>query len=89
MDEAALPGFYMSVWSGLWVPKATPKEIVYQLNNAVMATLADPVRASGSPTSGRTFSRASGRRLRPSAHFRRPRSRKWWPIIKQAGIKPE
>src|SRR5215471_11818 len=26
-DEAGLPGFHMTLWSGLWVPKGTPKEI--------------------------------------------------------------
>jgi tripartite-type tricarboxylate transporter receptor subunit TctC len=28
VDEAGLPGFHMTLWSGLWVPKGTPKEIV-------------------------------------------------------------
>ena len=28
VDEAGLPGFYISVWHGLWVPKATPKDVV-------------------------------------------------------------
>src|SRR6266481_2268477 len=31
-DEAGLPGFHMTLWSGLWVPKGTPKEIVAKLN---------------------------------------------------------
>ena len=30
-DEAGLPGFHMTLWSGLWVPKGTPKEIVTKL----------------------------------------------------------
>ena len=25
-DEAGLPGFHMTLWSGLWVPKGTPKD---------------------------------------------------------------
>src|ERR1700710_331601 len=32
VDEAGLPGFHMTLWSGLWVPKGTPKEIVDKLN---------------------------------------------------------
>jgi tripartite-type tricarboxylate transporter receptor subunit TctC len=28
VDEAGLPGFHMTLWSGLWVPKDTPKEII-------------------------------------------------------------
>ena len=34
VDEAGLPGFHMTLWSGLWVPKGTPKEIVARLNAA-------------------------------------------------------
>src|SRR5712672_3852949 len=31
-DEAGLSGFHMTLWSGLWVPKDTPKDIVAKLN---------------------------------------------------------
>ena len=45
-DEAGLPGFHMTLWSGLWVPKGTPKEIVTKLNAAAVEALNDPaVRA--------------------------------------------
>jgi hypothetical protein len=33
-DEAGLPGFYASIWFGLWAPKDTPKDIVAKLNAA-------------------------------------------------------
>ena len=33
-DEAGLPGFHMTLWSGMWVPKGTPKDIVTRLNAA-------------------------------------------------------
>jgi tripartite-type tricarboxylate transporter receptor subunit TctC len=46
MDEAGLPGFYASIWFGLWVPKDTPRSVVARLNSAVVDALADPtVRA--------------------------------------------
>ena len=41
-DEAGLPGFQMTLWSGLWVPKGTPKEIVDKLNGSVVDALNDP-----------------------------------------------
>src|ERR1700726_1970484 len=31
-DEAGLPGFFASLWYGLWVPRDTPKEIIARLN---------------------------------------------------------
>ena len=42
VDEAGMPGFHMTLWSGLWVPKGTPKEIVTRLNAAAVEALNDP-----------------------------------------------
>src|SRR3954466_12176331 len=42
VDEAGLPGFHMTLWSGFWVPKDTPKEIVTKLNAAAVEALSDP-----------------------------------------------
>src|SRR5437879_2376001 len=41
-DEAGLPGFHMTLWSGLWVPKDTPKDIVAKLNAAAVDAVNDP-----------------------------------------------
>src|ERR1700710_2574946 len=41
-DEAGLPGFHMTLWSGLWVPKGTPPDIVTKLNAAAVEALNDP-----------------------------------------------
>src|SRR5437773_3852040 len=41
-DEAGLPGFHMTLWSGMWVPKGTPKEIVAKLNAAAVDAMNDP-----------------------------------------------
>ena len=46
VDEAGLPGFYISVWTALWAPAGTPKATVARLNAAVVEALANPaVRA--------------------------------------------
>ncbi len=42
VDEAGLPGFHMTLWSGLWVPKDTPRDIVAKLNAAAVDALNDP-----------------------------------------------
>src|SRR5712671_5724939 len=42
VDEAGLPGFYVSVWHGLWVPRGTPKNRIGTLNAAVVNALSDP-----------------------------------------------
>jgi tripartite-type tricarboxylate transporter receptor subunit TctC len=41
VDEAGLPGFYASIWHGLWVPKGTPKQVIGKLNAEVVDALAD------------------------------------------------
>jgi tripartite-type tricarboxylate transporter receptor subunit TctC len=46
VDEAGLPGLYMSVWSALWVPRGTPKDAITKLNAAAMESMADPSSAS-------------------------------------------
>jgi hypothetical protein len=44
LEEQAdgLPGFDISLWHGLWVPKGTPKNIVAKLNAAVMDAFVAP-----------------------------------------------
>src|SRR3954466_4945721 len=41
-DEAGLAGFHLSVWHGLWAPRAAPAEVIGKVNAAVAAALADP-----------------------------------------------
>src|SRR5258705_11717580 len=41
-DEAGLPGVHMTLWSGLWVPKGTPKDIIPKLNASAVDPLYDP-----------------------------------------------
>src|SRR5829696_5350001 len=36
MDEAGVPGFYLSVWHGMWAPKGTPKDVIAKLNSAIV-----------------------------------------------------
>src|SRR6266849_3078992 len=40
-EEAGLPGFYISVWSGMWSPKGTSQDVIAKLNAAVVRALAD------------------------------------------------
>ena len=31
-DEAGLPGFYASIWFGMWAPKGTPKDVIEKID---------------------------------------------------------
>ena len=39
VDEAGLPGFYVSTWYGLWAPKGAPPDIIAKLNAAAVEAL--------------------------------------------------
>jgi tripartite-type tricarboxylate transporter receptor subunit TctC len=89
VDEAGLPGFYASLWQGLWVPKGTPKEIVAKLNAAVVGALAsDTVRARFVELGAEPPARDQ-QTPEALAAFQKAEIEKWWPIIKAANIKGE
>jgi tripartite-type tricarboxylate transporter receptor subunit TctC len=89
LDEAGLPGFDISQWFGLWLPKGTPKNIIAKLNAAVIEALADPVvRARLADFAQETIPRAQ---QTPEAlgALQKAEIEKWWPIAKAAKIKGE
>jgi tripartite-type tricarboxylate transporter receptor subunit TctC len=89
VDEAGLAGFHFSVWNATWAPKGTPKNIVGQLNAAVVEALADTkVRALLMNLGQEIFPREL--QTPEALHaFQKAEIEKWWPIIKAAGIKAE
>jgi tripartite-type tricarboxylate transporter receptor subunit TctC len=89
VDEAGLPGFHVSSWSGIWAPRATPQDIVARLNSAVVDALTDAtVRARLADVGMQVFPREQQTPQALRAH-QRAEIEKWWPIIKAADIRPE
>jgi tripartite-type tricarboxylate transporter receptor subunit TctC len=88
-DEAGLPGFHMTLWSGLWVPKGTPKEIVAKLNAASVDALNDPAVRKKFEDLGLQMPPAE--KLSPEAlgAWQKAEIGKWWPMIKAADVKVE
>ena len=89
VDEAGLPGFYMTLWNGLWVPKGTPKEVVSRLNAAVVDALADQAVKSRLVDLGLEIPERDQLTPEALAAWHKAEAGKWWPIIKAANIKPE
>jgi tripartite-type tricarboxylate transporter receptor subunit TctC len=88
-DEAGLPGFYFSFWHAFWVPKGTPKEIVAKLNDALVKALADTdTRDRLTKIAQEIFPREQ-QTPEALAAFHKAEIEKWWPIIKEAGIKAQ
>lgn len=88
-EEAGLPGFHMTLWSALWVPKGTPKDIVAKLNAAAVDALADPAVKQRLNDLGLEIPARD--QLTPAAlgAWHKAEVAKWWPIIKAANVKPE
>ena len=89
VDEAGLPGFYISVWHGLWAPKGTPRDIINTLNNAVVNALADPdlrqrFAEIGQEVPPRDLQTPEGFRA-----YQKSEIEKWWPIVRNAHISIE
>ena len=87
VDEAGLPGFYISVWHGLWVPKGTPKPIIEKLATAVRAALADPATRKRFLDLGQEIPPVDQQNPAALGVFQKAEIEKWWPLIKAAHIK--
>jgi tripartite-type tricarboxylate transporter receptor subunit TctC len=88
-DEAGLPGFHMTLWSGLWVPKDTPNAIVATLNDAAVDALNDPAVRTKLENLG--LQMPPPNELTPQAlgTLQKAEIAKWWPMIKAANVKVE
>jgi tripartite-type tricarboxylate transporter receptor subunit TctC len=86
VDEAGLPGFYLSSWNGIWAPKGTPKHVVATLNAAVVEALNEPTVRQRFVDLGQVIPPPD--QLTPEAFgaYQKAEIEKWWPIIKAAGI---
>ena len=87
--EMGLPALSWSNWSGLFGPRGTPRDIIGKLNAAAIDALADPaVRSRLVELGGEVFPREQqtpeglGALVKAGAE-------KWWPIIKELGIKAQ
>jgi tripartite-type tricarboxylate transporter receptor subunit TctC len=88
-DEAGVPGIQIALWTGLWAPKGTPKDIVARLSTAVNETLADPVLRQRIGNAGFDIPPADQLTPEALAAFHKSETEKWWPIIKSANLKAE
>jgi tripartite-type tricarboxylate transporter receptor subunit TctC len=89
VDEAGVPGFFASLWYGLWVPKGTPKDITAKLNATMTQVLFDPKVRERFAELGITITPVDQQSPEALRAFQKAEAERWWPIIKAANIKVE
>jgi tripartite-type tricarboxylate transporter receptor subunit TctC len=89
VDEAGLPGFYFWGWHALWSPKDTPRDAITRLNAAVVDALANPAVRKRITDLGLEIFPREQQTPEALGVLQRAEIKKWWPILKEAGIKGE
>jgi len=86
VSESGVPGYESSGWYGLWVTAGTPSSVLAALNKTVTKILDAPAIKEQFGVQGLqpipTSPEAFGQRLREEI-------RKWGPVVKASGAKPE
>jgi tripartite-type tricarboxylate transporter receptor subunit TctC len=89
VDEAGLLGFHVELWSGIWVPKGTPRDIIGKLNAAVTDALSDPAVRKRLEEAGLDIPPREQQTPEALGAYQQAEVKKWWPMIKAANIKVE
>jgi tripartite-type tricarboxylate transporter receptor subunit TctC len=87
--EVGLPALSWSNWSGLFGPRGTPKDIIGKLNAAAVEALADPAVRSRLVELGFEVFPREQQTPEGLGALVKAGAKKWWPIIKELGIKAE
>src|SRR5579863_334061 len=88
-DEAGLPGFYASIWFGMWAPKGTPRDVLDKIHAATVVALKNESVKEKLNGLGQQISSPDLQSVAAFAAFQKAEADKWWPIMKEAGIKAQ
>jgi tripartite-type tricarboxylate transporter receptor subunit TctC len=87
--ELGLPSLSFSDWFGLFAPRGTSRDVITKLNAAVVEALADPTVQSRLVELGQELIPRARQTPEALAEMAKADAEKWWPIIKELGIKTE
>jgi tripartite-type tricarboxylate transporter receptor subunit TctC len=87
VDEAGLPGLYISNWYALFAPKGTPKIIIDKLNAAAVDAVADPAVRARLAEQGQELPSREQQTPEALGAVQKRDIERWWPIIRAAGMR--
>jgi len=87
--EMGLPTLSFSTWFGLFAPKGTPQDIIGKLNAAAVEALADPAVHRRLVQLGTDIFPRDQQTPEALGALVKADAAKWWPLIKEFGIKAE
>jgi len=86
VDDAGLPGFYVSAWQSLWAPKGTSTDVIAKLNAAVVAALDDRSVVKRLVDIGFAIPPPEQQTPQALRAFQKAEIATWWPVIKAANV---
>jgi len=89
MIESGVPGLSIVFWHGLWTTKGTPKDVVDRLVSGVTTALADPAVKQRIEGLGMVIFPRDQQSPAALLAYHRAELAKWWPVIKDTGIRAE
>jgi len=87
--EMGLPAVSYSTWFGFFAPKGTPKDIISKLNAAAVEALGDQAVQSRLTDFGYDIFPREQQTPEALGALVKADAEKWWPLIKEFGIKAE
>jgi tripartite-type tricarboxylate transporter receptor subunit TctC len=87
--EMGLPALTAATWFGFFAPKGTPPDIISKLNAATVEALADPAVQSRFAMLGLDIFPREQQTPEALDALVKADARKWWPIIRESGIRAE
>ena len=85
--ELGLPAVFWSAWYGLFAPKGTPRDFIDKLNAAAAEALADPAVQARLAELGQEVFPREQQTPEALSELVKVDAEKWWPVIKELGIK--
>jgi tripartite-type tricarboxylate transporter receptor subunit TctC len=87
--EMGFPTLSYADWFGLFAPKGTPRDIIGKLNPAVVEALADSMVRTRLTDLGMVIFPRERQTPEALAAMQGADAEKWWPLIKEFGLKAE